>query len=45
MCETYHLALIQINPNAYTTIITLYIIYKEEGFGTLDTKTLDYFFN
>lgn len=43
VCKYYQLALIQINPNGYRSMIALYILYKEEGFGTLDTRTLGYF--
>ena len=43
VCDFYHLAPLQINPNAYRSMIALYIIYGEEGFGTLDARTLGYF--
>ena len=43
VCEAYHLAPIQINPNSYRSMITSYIIYYKKGFHTLDANTLSYF--
>ena len=43
VCEAYHLAPIQINPNSYRSMIALYIIYYQQGFPFLDANTLGYF--
>ena len=43
VCEAYHLAPIQINPNSYRAMVALYIIYYRQGFPLLDANTLGYF--
>ena len=43
VCEVYHLAPIQINPNSYRSMIALYIVYYKQGFPFLEANTLGYF--
>ena len=45
VCEAYHLAPIQINPNIYRSMVALYIIYYKLGFPFLEANTLGYFLN
>lgn len=43
VCETNHLAPIQINPNGYRAMIVLYILYHKLGYPKLDVRTMGYF--
>ena len=45
VCEAYHLAPIQINPNNYRSMVALYIIYYKQGFPLLEANTWGIFFN
>lgn len=43
VCDTYHLAPIQINPNGYRAMIALYILYHKLGYPEMDARTMGYF--